>query len=86
MVHEEKPRNARKLAVIEELIRGNVRRMVKQTGQLPNYTRDTCEAKNNKKGKQADCVEEIDMPTTNEQHASRPQRTAAMRAKDSISK
>ena len=47
MVHDEKPRNAWKLAVIEELVRGNdglvdrpvyARRTVKRTDQLRNYT------------------------------------------------
>ena len=94
MVHDEKPRNAWKLAVIEELIRGNdglvraasIRTKNGQTNRpiTKLYPLEIC-AENNEK-RQADYIEETDTPTTNEQPAPRPQRLAALRARDRFSK
>ena len=75
MVHDEKPRNVWKLAVIEELIRGNdglvraanIRTKNGQTNRpITKLYPLEISADNNKKERQADCFEEIDMPTTNE--------------------
>jgi hypothetical protein len=94
MVHDEKPRNVWKLTVIEELIRGNdglvraasIRTKNGQTNRpiTKLYPLEIC-AENNEK-RQADYIEETDTPTTNEQPAPRPQRLAALRARDRFSK
>ena len=95
MVHDDKPRNTWKLAVIEEIIRGNdglvraanIRTKNGRTNRpITKLYPLEVSAENKGERKQSDSIEESDMRRIVERNSLRPKRTAALKARDKIAK
>ena len=96
MVHDDKPRNTWKLAIIEELIRGNdglvraanIRTKNGRTNRpiTKLYPLEISAETSKEQQKQSNGAEETDTRTIAENNSSRPKRAAALRARNKISK